>query len=97
MALVTFAIRYPLFAVAGQFEFPEIVTKALKYVPASVLMAIIAPAILIPDGKTIYFGYGNPALIGGIVAAIISWKSRSLLVTIAGGMLTFFIWRWLIV
>ncbi|MEW5958423.1 MAG: AzlD domain-containing protein, partial [Chloroflexota bacterium] len=43
MALVTFAIRYSMFALAGRVEFPARLRRALHYVPPAVLTAIIVP------------------------------------------------------
>ena len=97
MALVTFTIRYSMYALAGRIEFPPWLVRALRYVPPAVLTALIVPAVLIPTGETIQFGYTNPYLIGAIVALIVSWRSNNLLLTIVLGMLAFWGWQWLII
>lgn len=96
MALVTFAIRYSMYAVAGRIEFPSRLVRALRYVPPAVLTALIVPAVLIPTGKTMQFGYTNPYLIGAVVALLVSWRSNNLLLTIVLGTLAFWGWQWLI-
>ncbi len=95
MALVTFLIRYVLFAVAHRVEFPDWLVRALRYVPPVVLTAITAPALLMPDGE-LHVAYDNPYLVGGVVAALVGWFSRNLLLTIVTGMAAFWGWQWLL-
>lgn len=96
MAVVTFAIRYIMFAVAGRIEFPAWLVNALRFVPPTVLTAIIMPAVLIPNGSQINASFTNPYLVGAVVAAGIGWFSKNLLLTIVVGMLFFFGWQWLV-
>lgn len=96
MALVTFAIRYSMFAVAGRFEFPAWLINALQYVPPTVLTAIIVPAVLMPSGDRIDFHYTNAYLVGAVVALATGWISKNLLLTILVGMLAFWGWQWLL-
>ncbi len=90
MAVVTFLIRYPMFALSGQVEFPQTLVRALRYVPPAVLTAIIVPAVLMPNGTTINLSYTNAYLIGALAAAAVGWFSRNLLLTIVVGMAAFF-------
>ncbi|MDX1520775.1 MAG: AzlD domain-containing protein [Anaerolineae bacterium] len=94
MVIVTFLIRYTLFAVSGRLEFPERLLNALRYVPPTVLTAIIVPAVLIPNGETIQISAANPYLAGAVVAFAVGWWRRSLLLTIVIGMLAFLVWQW---
>jgi len=95
MAAVTFAIRYPVLALLGRIELPKPALRALRYVPAAVLTAIIVPAVLIPDGGQIRFGLGNSMLIAAVVATLVSWRTKNLLLTIVIGMAVLFGWRFL--
>jgi branched-subunit amino acid transport protein len=96
MALVTFAIRYSMFLVAGRFEFPAGLVNALRYVPPAVLTAIILPAVLIPTGEGINLSYTNAYLVGALAAFGISWFSQNLLLTIVLGMAAFWGWQGLL-
>ena len=96
MLLVTFSIRYSMFAVAGRKEFPPWLGRALRYVPPAVLTAIIVPAVLLPAGDKISLSYTNPYLVGALIACIVGWLSRSLLLTIVLGMGGFLGWQWLL-
>jgi branched-subunit amino acid transport protein len=96
MALVTFAVRYSMFAIAGRFEFPAWLIKALQYVPPTVLTAIIVPAVLMPTGDRVDFSYTNSYMVGAVAALGIGWFSKNLLLTILLGMLVFWGWQWLL-
>ncbi|MFN8458988.1 MAG: AzlD domain-containing protein [Anaerolineae bacterium] len=96
MALVTFAIRYSMFLVAGRFEFPARVVNALRYVPPAVLTALIVPAVLVSDGQRVNLSYTNAYLIGALAAFGVSWFSKNLLLTIVLGMLVFWGWQWVL-
>ena len=93
MALVTFAVRYPVLVLVSKIPLPDRVFRALRYVPPAVLAAIIVPAVLMPDGQTVNFAPSNSALIAGIIAGVIAWRTKNLLLTIVLGMAIFLIWR----
>jgi len=94
MALVTFGLRYPLLAILSRRRLPAGILQALKFIPASVLAAIIAPAILIPDGSSINWSPANPALIASLAAAFTAWRWNRLLLTILVGMGVYLGLRW---
>jgi branched-subunit amino acid transport protein len=89
MFLVTFGVRYPVLAFASRVELPDIILRSLKYIPAAVLSAIIAPAVFMPDGSSLDFSLGNSYLLAGAAAALISWRTKNLLLTILLGMAIF--------
>jgi branched-subunit amino acid transport protein len=96
MALVTFSIRYVLLPLSGRFRFSNGMQKALGYVPPSVLTAIIVPAVLIPDGRTLSVSWTNPYCVGTVATILIGGFSKNLLTTIVGGMACFTLWQWLL-
>lgn len=95
MALITFAIRYSLFAFPD-LRFPPLVRQGLHYVPTAVLSAIVLPGMLIPDGQHWAFSLDNAYLLAGLATIAIAALTRHLLATIGGGLLVFFIVRWLL-
>jgi len=94
MAVITFAIRYTLFAVGHRVRFSPWVAQGLHYVPVAVLTAIVAPAMLLSAGGELDLGVDNAYLVGGLAAIVLAARWRNLLVTIIGAMLCFFLWRW---
>ena len=97
MFLVTFGVRYPVLAAVSKIKLPDIVERGLRYVPPTVLMAIIAPAVLLPEGNHIELGFSNASFYAGILAVVIAWRMKNLLVTIIFGMGTLWLWKWLLV
>lgn len=95
MAVVTYAVRWPVMALVGRIDPPESVLRALKYVPPAVLTAIVVPGVLMPAGP-LDLSWRNAYLIGGIASAVVAWRSRSLLATILLGMAVFLGWRFFV-
>ncbi|MEL6270842.1 MAG: AzlD domain-containing protein [Chloroflexota bacterium] len=92
MTAVTFGVRYPSLALVGRMQLPDSVIRALRYVPVAVLTAIIVPYILFREaGFT--FSFTNSYLIAGIIAALVSWRTKNLLLTIGVGLVCFFVYR----
>lgn len=92
MALVTFGIRYPVLALLGRIEISASLMRALRFVPVAVLCALSAPMVFISEGDW-FLSLQNPALTGSLVAGLIAWRTKHLLLTIAIGMLVFVVMR----
>ena len=92
MMLVTFGARYPVLALVGRIRLPERVLRALRYVPPAVLTAITIPAMLMPEGE-IFLSHTNAYLVAGTATALVSWRTKNLLLTIVVGMGVFLAWR----
>jgi branched-subunit amino acid transport protein len=92
MALVTFLVRYPLLVLVGKITLPEVVRRALRYVPLAVLAAIITPAIFMPAGE-IDLAPTSAPLMAGLIAILVAWRTKNLLLTILIGMAALLIWR----
>ncbi len=92
MFLVTFSVRYILFAMAGRIHFPAWLSTGLNFVPAAVLTAIITPAVLMPQG-TLWISMANPWLLAALVAIVTALIRKDLLTTIMVGMCAFLAFR----
>lgn len=92
MFLVTFSVRYVLFAVAGKVRFPQWLNIALGFVPPAVLTAIIVPAVLMPGGE-LWLSPVNPWLLAAVFAALVAFWRKDLLTTIVSGMIFFMVLR----
>ncbi len=95
MALVTFAVRYPVLALVGKLRLPDFVLRALRYVPPAVLTAIIVPGLLYSDER-LNIGIDNSFLVAGIVATLVSWRTKNLLLTIVIGLAALWAWQALV-
>ena len=93
--LGTFLIRLSFLQLADRRELPRPFVRALRFVPAAVLSAIILPAVLkLPDG-TLDYAPGNPKIIAALIAAAIAWTTKNALFTILSGMGAFWLLNWL--
>lgn len=85
-ALGTFAMRLSFIELLGGVDrLPPGAVRALELVPAAVLAAIVLPRLLVVDGA-VAPGPSNLRLVAGAVAALVAWRSGSLLATVAVGM-----------
>jgi branched-subunit amino acid transport protein len=94
MALVTFLIRYTMFAAADKFEFPPWFVEVLRFVPPAVLSAIIVPSVFLPAGTEVVLSFRSPHLVGALAALLVGLKTRNLLLVIVTGMAAFWLLRW---
>jgi branched-subunit amino acid transport protein len=93
MFAVTFGVRYPVLAFVSRVTLPPMVERALRYVPAAVLSAIVAPSVIIGRDGAPDFSLSNAALIASLAAVLVSWRTKNLLLTIIAGMGVFLAWR----
>ena len=84
MAIVTLAERASILVLGDRLALPPFVRRALAYVPAAVLAAIVAPALFQPSGTAI--GPVDVRLLAGLVAGVVAWRTKSVLATFASGM-----------
>lgn len=87
MGLITYTIRLSLFLLPERVTLPPWLLRALRYVPAAVLSAIIFPEMLLADGQ-FYLSLGNERLLAGIIAGLIAWRTRHVGLTFVVGLVT---------
>ena len=91
----TFALRFSFIYFFGKFDVPEVLQRALRFVPASVLAALVLPALVYPNG-TFDISLHNIYLLAGIGGGLVAWKTKDVLWTIIVGMLLFWFFSWLL-
>lgn len=93
MGLLTFLLRLALVLGANRLELPPTLQQGLKYAPPAVLSAIIALELAAPAG-TIDLTPSNFRLVAGVVATVVAWRTRNVLITIAVGMIVLWMLQW---
>jgi branched-subunit amino acid transport protein len=83
--LLTFGMRFVFIYLLGRFEVPETVRRALRFVPPSVLTAIVVPELLARSGQ-VDLSWMNFRLLAGAAAILVAWKTKNTLLTILAGM-----------
>ena len=90
LALGTFALRYSFIYLFGKVEVPDWLRDALKFVPASVLAALVFPALVYSEG-TLDISLNNIRLLAGIGGALVAWRTKNVMWTILVGMILFWV------
>jgi len=88
--LGTYALKASFVVVVGRVdEIPARVERALQFVPAAVLAALVVPAVLVvePTSAALPVVAYSPKLPAATVAALVAWKTENVLATIAAGMI----------
>ncbi len=83
--LLTFGMRLSFIYLLGRVPVPDGVRRALRFVPPAVLSALVLPALLMPAGR-LDIGLDNHRWLAGLVAILVAWRTRSILLTILAGM-----------
>jgi len=92
--LLTFLTRLSFIYLLGRWQPPAWLARGLRFVPPAVLTAIIFPEVLLRDGS-LNLALGNLRLWAALVAVLVAWRSRSVLLTIATGMAALYLLIWL--
>jgi branched-subunit amino acid transport protein len=90
LGLATFLTRFSFIALLGKFHLPADFRRALRFVPVAVLSAIIAPELGLRDGA-LAITWNNPRLVAGIVATLVAYFTKNVILTILVGMVTFWL------
>ena len=90
MAIGTFALRFSFIYLFGKVDMPDWLRRALRFVPASVLAALVFPALTYPNGA-LDLSLGNVRLLAGLGGALVAWRTKNVLWTIIVGMVLFWV------
>lgn len=95
IGVATFAFRLSGIQLLSEGTMPAPLLRALRYVPAAVIAAIVVPAVVY-GGPDPGFNADNTRLFAGVAAAVVAWSSRSVLLTLATGMSALWLLEWLV-
>jgi branched-subunit amino acid transport protein len=82
--LLTFGMRLSFIYLVGRITLPESIRRMLRFVPAAVLSAIIAPELLLHSGG-LDLGADNTRLLAGLASILVALWTKNALVTILVG------------
>ncbi len=90
LAIGTFLIRVSFILLLGKRQVPPLLAKSLRFIPASILSALVVPQILTRN-SALQISFTNPQLLAGIVAGVVAWRTKNVLFTILSGMVMLWI------
>lgn len=85
LAAATLSFRLIPLNTLSRMALPAWAQEWLDLVPGAVLAASLAQVVLLQDGK-IEVPWANPRLLAAIPALMLAWRTRSVLITMIGGM-----------
>lgn len=85
VGLLTLGIRLSFLVFMGKAQISPMLQRALRFVPVAVLSALIAPALFLPR-SSLDLSPGNIRLIAGLLAILVAWRTKNVLLTIVVGM-----------
>lgn len=86
MGFVAFFTRAVFILPGSHLKLPATAERVLRYAPAAAIMAIVLPDLAMTQGA-LSLSIANPKLVAGLVAFGLAAGTRSILLTIVGGML----------
>ncbi len=92
---LTFLTRVSFIYLLGRWQPPLWLSRAMRFVPPAVLSAIIFPEVLIRNGN-FDLAANNLRLWAALVAALVAWRTKNVLLTIAAGMAALYLLTWII-
>jgi branched-subunit amino acid transport protein len=88
--------RLSFIALFARVEMPSLFARALRYVPAAMLAAIVVPAVALRGIGSADPVLENAKLAAALVAAFVAWRTRSTSATILSGMAVLWLAQWLL-
>tara|TARA_B100001778_G_C18178527_1_gene445808 strand:- start:10 stop:321 length:312 start_codon:yes stop_codon:yes gene_type:complete len=88
--IITYLTRMTMVAIVNRDFLNNKAREVLTYVPSSVFPAIIFPGVFLND-----FGYlvniDDPKIFGAIIAILVGYFSRNVIITIISGLISYWI------
>lgn len=82
MSVIVFISRYVFLEPSLPIKLNSTAKRFLGYSAPAVLAAIIGPILFLPEGELLLSPL-NPYLLAGIIAVLVSWKLKNVLLTVA--------------
>lgn len=84
--VATFGLRGSFVFLFGYLdEVPPRIERVLRFVPAAVLAALVAPTLAL-SGDAVALSLGNHQLLAGGLAAVVAWRTENVVATLVVGM-----------
>ena len=91
LGAITLVTRSFFLLFGTRLVIPDSFQRALRYAPLGALLAILIPEMVVIKSESEMYEWSllNPKLWGGLVAILSFLATRSMMITIATGMVTF--------
>lgn len=91
----TLLLRVSFLTLLRADQLPDVVRRGLQLLPGAVLAGLAAPT-LVPALQEVssFAAWGRPAAM--LIAFVVAWRWRNVLLTIGTGMVSLWILRWIV-
>ena len=96
LGLLNYLSRVSFIALFARVTMPPLVARALRYVPAATLTAIVVPPIVLGGASGGDNVLAIAKLAAALTAALVAWRTRSPAATIVVGMAALWLAQWLL-
>ena len=90
---LTYLSRLSFIALFARWEMPSFVARALRFVPAAMLTAIVLPAVAL-RGSGVDPALAHDKLAAALLASVVAWRTRSPTATMVAGMVALWLIQW---
>jgi branched-subunit amino acid transport protein len=87
---ITFLTRLSFILLFSRMEVTPMMQRALRFVPPAVLSAILFPELVWRDAG-LDLSLGNERFVAGLLAALVAWRTRNVLLTLGVGLVALWI------
>ena len=88
--MITFLTRFSMIALLKKDTFNKKTKVVLSYVPSAIFPAIIFPLVFLDDNGSLELE-NNPKILAAIVAVLVGYFSKNILLTIFLGLISYWI------
>ncbi len=92
LTVVSFVSRASFILLFPRVTLPRGIQRGLRFVPAAVFTALIAPDVFLNSGA-LDLGPANPKAAAAVLAGVVAWRTHNTLATILAGMVALHLLR----
>jgi branched-subunit amino acid transport protein len=86
VGIASYLTRVSFIAALGTRPMSPALERPLKFVAPAVLAALVVPAVVLSNGSPDLSPLSNPKFLAAVAAAVVAWRTRSVVATILLGM-----------
>ncbi|MDA4127258.1 MAG: AzlD domain-containing protein [Thaumarchaeota archaeon] len=91
MGVITYLLRLSFIGLSGRLRIPPLVQRGLVFVPPAVFSALVVPDLLQSSSLVPLSLGGDARLIAGVIALLVAWRSKNVVLTIGTGLVVLFV------
>jgi branched-subunit amino acid transport protein len=95
VGLLTFLYRYAMIGLLARYSLPGWLHALCRYIAPASFAALVAGELFVQGGEVV-FALAAPKPLAAGIAALVAWRTRGVLPTIAAGMAALYLFKFLL-